>query len=305
MVNSLKRCNLEKRRREALLEIHGYRQQVDGMVQRANACHESPDEAILTDLRAHLSAIEERAASKDVTAKELEELEQDAQFQSQLSAYICPRREVVYEGSLYLDQMEEWNLPKGVVAKLRATLGKKIGLADEDIESARSALRALFDEYDSWSDYTDDYEKTMSRYALWLVSGTVLALPAAIIAVHFAVMVPVAMLVAGLAGSFVSVLARMPALNVVLSGELASYLRKQVLIRVAVGVGASLVGCALLGWGVLSVSIQGQSFPEIFNLCTSTVGCSSLRVLILVAVPFLFGFSERGLTKLETRVFGK
>jgi hypothetical protein len=41
----------------------------------------------------------------------------------------------------------------------------------------------------------------------------------------------------------------MPLLDVALSAELEAYGRR-IFSRIAVGVGASLIGCALLGWGL-------------------------------------------------------
>jgi len=110
---------------------------------------------------------------------------------------------------------------------------------------------------------------------------------------------------AGAAGSCVSVMAKMPLLDVSLSGELDSYERR-ILSRVGVGVIASLIGCGLLGWGLISFSIQGQTFANILDACsgTSTTSCTGLNALIVLAVPMLFGFSERALTSFERKVFG-
>lgn len=67
------------------------------------------------------------------------------------------------------------------------------------------------------------------------------------------------LLCAGAAGSFVSVMAKMPALDVTLSGELEAYGRR-ILSRIGIGIVASLIGCALLA--VLPISIQNQSFAD-------------------------------------------
>jgi hypothetical protein len=53
------------------------------------------------------------------------------------SAYVCPCDEIQDEGKLRFAEMEEWNVPKSVIAKLRAALGEKLDSAAQDLESAR------------------------------------------------------------------------------------------------------------------------------------------------------------------------
>ena len=95
-----------------------------------------------------------------------------------------------------------------------------------------------------------------------------------------------------------------PILEVMLTREQSSY-RRRVLSRVGSGVAASLIGSAMLGWGVLPLTIDGTSFAGIVRACTSASAgpCSNLNWLIFLSVPMLFGFSERLLTNLERRVF--
>ena len=298
------RRKLEQRRREVLCGIHDYRQKFETMVQRAQACNENSDEKLLEDTRARLATLEEQASQQATTIAQLDGCLEDAESQRRLAAYLCPAREVADEGTLCMDEMSEWNVPGNVIGQLRATLGGKIANADKDLDSARSALRALFEERDSWAEYTEDYEGTMNRYAKRLFAGAVVALVLAITAVHFSEIFLAGLLLAGLAGSLVSVLAKMPALDVTLSGELDSYGRR-ILTRLAVGVAASLIGCALLGWGVLQFSIKGQSFSEIMIACTvASDACGKPTIFVMVAVAFLFGFTER-LTSVETKVLGK
>jgi hypothetical protein len=298
---------LAKSRREAIASIHKQQQEVREMLQRAKACGETPDAQFVAQIVQRLVEIEQSAASPTATADGLDVLVQDAEYQGQLSAYICPQREIPDEGALCLDEIEEWNVPKAVVDKLRSSLGTKIAASDQDVGSARSALRALFEEYDSWSNYADNYVDTMNGFALWLIAGTGLALLSAIVIIQ---LLPPAFIgglaAAGLAGSFISVLAKMPAPDMAFSGELDAYLRRRILTRVAVGLAASLVGSALLGWGIISISVHGQSFADVVTSCTpAPASCGSLRVLVLIAIPLLFGFSERALTSLENKLFDK
>jgi hypothetical protein len=101
-------------------------------------------------------------------------------------------------------------------------------------------------------------------------------------------------------------MSKMPLLEVSLSGELDAYGRR-ILSRVGTGVGASVIGCALLGWGILPISVQNQTFADLLNACTASPApsCSALKTVILLGIPMLFGFSERALTSFDQRVFGE
>jgi hypothetical protein len=281
---------LEARRREVFSAIRGERLQFEVMVQRARVAGDASDDTLLTDVLRRLSEIEERA-NQETDLEELGNLIDDAEQQ---------------EGNLVIDLMEEWSVPKTVIARLRASLGQKLKESDKDLNSARSALRALFEERDSWSSYTDDYERKMKVYTYWLFGATILLTLMALVALHFPLLTSlVGLLCAGAAGSCVSVMAKMPVLDVSLSGELEAY-KRRIFARIGVGFTASLIGCALFGWGVLPVSIQNQSFTDIFNACTAAqpISCTGLKTLILLGVPMLFGFSERALTSFEQKLFG-
>jgi hypothetical protein len=145
----------------------------------------------------------------------------------------------------------------------------------------------------------------MKSYTRWLFGATIVLPVLAILAFHCPLTFLGGLLCAGAAGSCVSVMAKMPLLDVSLSGELEAYSRR-ILSRIGVGVIASLIGCALLGWGLLPISIQNQTFADLLNTCTAspTTSCTELKTLILLGVPMLFGFSERALTSFELKVFG-
>lgn len=296
---------IEKLRKATLGQIHEQQQEIEEMAQRAAACGEQVDETLLAKVRSKLAEISQRAMSPAITVMELEELDQDAAYQGQFSAYLCPQREIANEGSLCLDEFEEWNVPKVVIARLRTLLGTKILEAEKDPAGARSALRALFEEYDSWDDYTSDYERTMERIALALLVGIVMTLPAAILLATRSLFFPASILLAGLAGSFMSILSRMPAIEVGYAGELISYLRR-VVVRIAVGIGAALIGSALLAWGVLPVAIHGISYTDVVFACTrSPASCNGVQLLVFLGIPVMFGFSERALASFESKIWGR
>jgi len=307
MFEQYKRKKLEKHRSETLSAIRGERLTFEAMVQRARIAGDTPDNAVLTSVPERLAEIEQRA-NQETNLGELDALIGDAEKQGQLRAYICPSAEIRNEGTLAIDLMEEWNVPKTKIDKLRRLVEPQLQKADIDPGPGRSALRDIFDESDSWSGYTDEYEDEMRRFTRWwLAVPSIVLLLLAIAALHFPVTVPLALpvLFAGAAGSCVSVMAKMPVLEVGLSGELESYERR-ILSRIGVGVAASIIGCGWLGWGIISFSIQGQTFADVLNACSTSppTSCTGLKTLILLAVPMLFGFSERALTSFEQKVFG-
>jgi len=300
MLAGRKSQKLEARRAETLFDIRREQRLFEVMVQRAQLAGELPDATVLATVRARLTEIEEKAGS-EINENEFYYLLGAAEQQSQLRAYICPFTEILNEGNMYIDRIEEWNVPRLVITKLRNTLGKN--LAGAEPHAARSALRAIFEEYDSWYSYTDDYDDKMKTYTQWLFGITVVLLISIVISIEFIPIIIIDLLLAGAVGSCVSIMTKMPMLDVSFSGDLQSY-RRRVLSRVGVGVVASLVGCAFLGWGLLPIAIQNETFADIVNACTATplTSCTGRKALILLGVPMLFGFSERALTSLTERL---
>jgi len=287
-----------------LSSIRGEQLALDAMAQRATIAGETPDPTLLADTRQRLAEIEDRA-KQETDNNELDGLVEDAQQQGQFRAYLCPLKELSNEGLLTFDLMEEWSIPKTVTAKLRALLGPKLANAETEPHAARGALRQVFEECDSWETYTDDYEKTMYRSTVRLSVATVGLLLGVIFFIHFPLTFLGGLLFAGAAGSCVSIMAKMPMIEIALSGDLESYSRR-ILSRIGVGVAASLIGCALLGWGLLPISVQNQTFGEALTGCSTLPGtCTVSKTLILLGVAMVFGFSERALTSFEQRVFGK
>jgi hypothetical protein len=294
---------LEKRRKEAVSDIIGERLAFETMLQRARIAGELPDEVFVQDVMGRFEKYEAKARQVTDLA-ELDNLACDAEKQGWLRAYVCPVVEVADEGNLAIDLMEEWNLPKAVTAKLRRTLGKKLDDTADHPESARGALRAIFEESDTWSRYTGEYEKEMRKLTYFLAVAMAGGLVAASFAIRFPPTTPAGLLLSGVAGSCASVMAKMPMLEVVLSGALESY-RRRILIRVCVGAAASLTGSALLGWGLLPIAIQGQTFAQMLVSCCSpgqSGSCSTVATLVLMGVPMLFGFSERALAHFEHQI---
>ena len=287
---------LETERKKTLSTIRQQRSVFELMVQRAQI-NGIPAESSLADVPKQLSEFE-RKAGEATTVEELEDLMDDAESQGQLRAYICPPAEVPDEGTLAIDLMGEWGVPADSIVRLREVLGPK--LRDEDAGIARSALRALFEEYDSWSTYIDDHEDSMKRFSYVLAIATFVFSLLADLALHFPSTAIVGLLFGGTVGGCVSVIGKMPMMAVRPSAALSAYPRR-ILARVSTGAVAGLIGCALLAWGVLPISIQNQTFADLLNSCgaSPSTSCTETRILVLLGVAVLFGFSERALASFE------
>ena len=290
---ALRQWRLERRRRKAVADIHNERLEFEEMVRRCEfvgAAHGNAAE----DVRRRLETLEGQAAK--ATASELEGLVDEAEALGEERAYFCPVAEIETEGLFAIEVIEEW----GVTVKgLHESILPK--LRDSDLTVARGALRALYEEFDSWSRYVDDYNKTMQRSAWVLLVATAVLLLLGILTLSFPRTVVIGLLAAGAAGGCVSVIAKMPPLS--LSGEFETY-RRRILSRIGTGAVASLIGCALLGWGLLPIAIQKKTFADVVAACATPQGgsCTGLEILTLIGVPLLFGFTERALTSFEERI---
>lgn len=149
----------------------------------------------------------------------------------------------------------------------------------------------------------------MRRYTLWMFGAAfallVIAGTSFYFAHHFPVLVWLGLITAGAAGSSASVLAKMPSLDLSLSGELDAYGRR-IWSRITVGTIGSIIGIAFLGWGIVPVAIKDQTFTDALGSCSAfgIAPCPMTKILIVLGVAMLFGFSERTLASFELRVFG-
>jgi hypothetical protein len=304
MFQPRQKSKLEERRLEALSDIVGERVNVELTAQRPRSPTDTLDNALLQTVLTRLADIE--ASAKNTTRiEDFDDLTDDAEIQGQFSAYFYPVTDIYDESEIVIDVIEGWGVPKAAIKKLRDLLTSKFANAAADPASARSALRLLFEERDSWADYVDEYEDTLRPWARWLFVASVLLPLLSTLAFHFAVrfapLLVLGLMCAGAAGSCVSVASKMPALDVSLSGELDAYGRR-ILGRISIGVIASVIGSASLAW--LPFSFEKQTFADVLNaLVTGTA--TGITTLIAVGFPMLWGFSERALASFEQRILGE
>lgn len=302
---------LEAFRQKILTIIADYRSRVEEMAQRPRHEGDRLNIEILESVRERMTAIED--AAKLATSKDaLRYLEESADEQETFRAYLCPSNEIRIEGNLVIALIAWWGIPRTEIDSLRGSLVRELEKADQNPDEARFALRALYKERDEWGDYREDYESTMQMFARWLFGAAIVLPLFSMVAFHFAFLwLP--LLIAGLfmaggAGSCVSVITKLPALEGSRSEKIDSYERR-IWSRISAGAIASLIGCGLLGWGLIPISVNGRTFADVLNgnvpcLSGCTATCVALRILILLAVPMLFGFSERALTSFEHGFLG-
>jgi len=300
MLKGLRQRKVEARRKEALSEIREQQVSYETMVRRARFNGSVPNEEV-NNILSRFEIIDEKA-TKAVTQEELDDLVEEAESLAQMRAYLCPPAEILAEGQLSIDMMEEWGIPRTILTNLRELLYPSLKNTT-DPKVARSALQAAFKEKDSWWGYTEYYHDQMKKYArILLVAIGVLSLLAIFILFLFPEVAVFGVFVSGASGSCVSVIAKLPGMS--LSGEFEVYQRR-IFSRIGTGVAASMIGCALLGWGLLPISIQNQTFGDVLNACSgATSSCTGVKILILLGIPMLFGFSERALTSFEGQIFG-
>lgn len=304
-----KTWKLEKHRIESLSSIVGDRLRVELMALRPRNEGDPLDSVLYEKVLKRFAEIEANAKATNLE-DELTDFQDDGELLGLFAAYFCPVHEIQDKAVLAIDTIEGWGIPKSSPRKLRDLFSTKLKNAEGNPSDARGALHSIYSEMDAWRDFIDDYEDSMRGYRFWLFLVTLASIVSAVaslsLAAHFPLLVFAGLLLAGVAGSSVSVMAKMPALDASLSGELDAYNRR-VFTRIGVGVVASLIGCGLMAWGVLPISMQGQTFTDLLNACVSASSPerASMQILVVLAVAMLLGFSERTLISFERRIFGE
>jgi hypothetical protein len=313
---------LIQRRGSTLSEIRDCRAEFDEAVVAANAVNSPYSASLVTDVLARFAALDQAVASAK-TKSDLETLRDQGAALARLRAYVCPPGEVLIRGQTALNTIQGWGVSKDELEALRAQVIPQLEHTT-NAEAARGALLVVLEEYDSWSDHIDDYNDDMRRVAYALATSIVALLAAAIWLVPSG-RVTWGLLAAGACGALVSVMSRLPTLQIF--GDSAPY-KRTVWRRACTGLAASVIGIGLLVSGTLPFSFRDAgSLPDMIEACANPAtkqvpalettaaraeessksvdgtGCKTRFVFILIAVVMLFGLSERALTSIEDRVF--
>jgi hypothetical protein len=300
---------LEEFRNCALARVRDQRMVFENMVLRCRAAGEIPNQDRIDEFVGAMDRCDERIRQGSTEA-EFKEVIYQAETRGALRAYLCPIGELYIEASLSINQMEDWGVSPASLKPFRSLASERLTDVERNPNESRGALRAILRELNVSKTYTDEYENDLRRISRWLVVWVVVCFVAAVLAFHFRFtffpLFAVSLFLAGAVGSCASVLARLPASEVSTSSASES-LGRRTISRVGTGVVASIAGSALFAWGLLPIAINDVSFKDVLTACDplSAGSCSSMYSLILLAVPIVLGFSERVLTTLDDKLFGK
>jgi hypothetical protein len=92
----------------------------------------------------------------------------------------------------------------------------------------------------------------------------------------------------------------------VTSSSASVSLVRRTICRVSTGMVAGMAGSALLGW-LVPVAVNRTSFADAITNCRpyGKGSCSATYSLVVLAVPIMLGFSERILTSIDIKLFGR
>ncbi len=293
----------------ALASIHRDRASFDEAVKQAQGAGSAYRQEFVAEVLQAFDKIE--SALDSASESEIEGLVDRAESLSRLRAYVYPPEELMLQGKSALADMSEWSVPPTVLKSLQDDV--LLVVSGPEIAAARAGLYMLFEDYDYWNWYVDWYDDFMSRTALWLVGLLVLLLLGAVASFHYQQVV-LGLICAGGCGALVSVLSKIPPLSIY--GEAASY-RLLIRRRLGVGLAASVIGSGFLASGIITIAFPNDTnLKQVIAACAATptttpaaspsassAGCTTDNMLILLALAMILGFSERGLTSLEDKIF--
>ena len=315
----------EGRRSEALATIDRNRVAYEDMSWRAKAV----DQAVVVDATV-IARFEKIAdAARETTDEEaLAALEEEAETLAQRRAYLCPEKEIATEAKSHLFTLVDWGVPSKKIDSLKVDAAPALDV--KDVGAARGALHVIFEEYDAWAAYIDEYNANTSFWASVFLAIIAIAAPAALALMFGFSPRMLALVLAAIAGATASVIARLPGLTSY--GEWEVNLRAYK-IRIGTGIVGSLVGIGLLGSGVITITLpkDWKTADALLEAClprlqapasvapipptpappadsssppATPARCDGGGLLFLLAITMLLGFSERLLTSLEGRVVG-
>ena len=301
LVKGRRDYSLARRKAESLAEIRDFRANFEASVLAANAAGSTYSEPLIPHVRAQFTKLEQ-SVTEVATKDELGALERQAQDLTDLRAYICPSAEIPIAGRTVLNTMDGWGVPQKALDALKKEVEPHF-TNPVKLDAGRAALFEVLRECTSWSNYIDDFRNEMQKTTYLLTAWILTSLVASILLISLRYVV-LGLLAAGACGAFVSVISKLPTLQVSGGGDIGPY-KRGVWRRVCTGLAASIIGIGLLISGIVTISFpQGVSIPNTIDACaTPGSQCSTRYLLVLIAIVMLFGLSERALTSFEDTVF--
>jgi len=308
-----------RRRVNVLASIMSARAAFDEAIERSKAIPPVGANIEIAAIHGAFDELRTKALALDVNTEALDVIEESAGGLSHLRAYLYPKEALVPEAKLCLATLKEWGVPGDVVTNLERDLLPRV---EKEDTAGREALRAIFEEYDSWSDYVDwynsDYMPRLNILFLLLVTIAIALALSRFVRQD----VILGFVFAGISGALVSVLTRLPKFGVY--GELSPALLG-IFSRVGTGLVATAIGVGLLASGIFTITLpQGSagtesvSLPKVIENCgrpkpaaltpapqppKPSVECTTGNLFTLLAIGILLGFSERALPAFEDKLF--
>jgi hypothetical protein len=291
------KSSLDAERRKVLNEVDDAKATVENAIRLSVALGEPLNESLqeyVSNIVAQLDNLRAQAADPKATEDELDAISDRVKELVRARAYIMPSVEIKPETDMMVDDLRSLGLPADVLAYQKK-------LADQVTTGAappnRAAFKELLEDYDYWDDYTDWYFARVRKLAFGLCGFSAVCTLAAILLCWYDLRFP-CFLFAGIAGTGVSILLKMPSMSVY--GEAAS-LGFRIAGRYAAGTAGTLAGYGLLVLGAIHVS-AGDLSGNVLDPC-GPLDCWQKTAAIVIAIGLLLGFSERALASFEGIVF--
>jgi len=271
--------------------LRGYRATYLSVVERARAVPGSDITPALVLRTLNRFEALERELLEATTEDAQDNILERAEEVEQSRAYIQPEAELVAESTTLIADMADWGVPKPVLQAITNDQLNVIKSAGADLHKKRAALNKLYQYYDAWEAHVRDYESWATR-TTWFLGALLIATAAGCVCAVYQTEPLVGFALAGLAGAMLSVLHKFPPM--LGWGQWASY-TPRMLGRITTGVVTSLAGGALLSTDVIRVG------HEDFKLLFETP--DTMKMLLLVGLGIVFGFSERAFVQFQNLVF--
>lgn len=173
-------------------------------------------------------------------------------------AYVIPASRIELEARTILAELREWRVPDAVVSDLDATLKATFPPKAPDSpaqrpseETSRAALSLLFEAHDYWDWYVTWYFGIRAWLVACLLGAALVAFLVSLSALHIG-SVLLGFFCAGLCGTAVSILLKLPPLSVY--GDAVDFIPR-IFARLAAGMVGSAVGCGLLAAGIINIGV--------------------------------------------------
>lgn len=217
--------------------------------------------------------------------------------------YVLPIPDLRVEAAEYLAELSSWGVPEESLSLIKKWVDK---LEDEKTADAekRSIMLQIIEDYEFWD-----------GYVTWVIRATNIMRGVAFFLIVVGLLLSfhalsrnnptLAFILAGVSGSAISVLLKIPA--VLVYKDFWTLIAKFT-SRIGTGIVVSVVGLGLLSSKMINLAFDvGTNKLTLADLicCPQNLTCPEVGQSILIGIGVLFGFSERLLTSLEDTLVGK